>query len=137
MDLGFARAQPAPAFPPPAPSAESAQPAPAVQRGTILQQFAQDIVGRVRAYLRHGVVYPPEALANRWEGTVRIAVLYGRGGDIEGIVVKESSGHRLLDDAALEIVRAMDLPRAPSALHGIEFDVTFPIVFRLQVLPAS
>jgi TonB family protein len=128
---GFVHGQPAPSGSATDPVAGGAS-TPAAQRRQALEEFARVVVGRMREDLQRGVVYPSEALANRWEGTVRIAVLYGRAGDLQDIVVSASSGHRVLDETALELVRKIDLPRAPAALHGSEFDVTFPVAFRLR-----
>ncbi len=108
-------------------------PASAAAHGQLLEQFAHDVMARVREHVRRGVAYPPEALANRWEGIVRIAVVYGWDGEIEDIALRHSSGHSLLDQAALDIVRGMALPQAPEALRGTEFDITFPISFRLRI----
>lgn len=44
--------------------------------------------------------YPEEALRNRWEGTVRLSVEAGKNSS--RVELLESSGHRLLDTAALE-----------------------------------
>lgn len=108
-------------------------PASASARGQLLERFAHDVMARVREHVQRGVAYPPEALANRWEGIVRIAVAYGWAGEIKDIAVRSSSGHPILDQAALDIVRGMALPQAPEALRGTEFDITFPISFRLQI----
>ena len=102
-----------------------------------MRQFAQQVVAQVRARLRDGFDYPPEALANRWEGTVWLAILYPWGGGLERISIHRSSGYPLLDSTALEIVQGMQLPARPGALQGTEFDVTFPIGFRLIVSPAE
>lgn len=130
---GLVHGQPAPSGSAADPVADSAS-TPAAQHRQALEGFARFVVGRVREYLQRGVVYPPEALANRWEGTVRIAVLYGRAGDLQGIVVSASSGHRVLDEAALALVRKIDLPQAPAALRDTEFDIAFPVAFRLRQL---
>ena len=115
------------------PAAVRAPPASASAHGKLLEAFAHDVMARVREHVQQGVAYPPEALANRCEGIVRIAVVYGWAGEIKDIAVRSSSGHPLLDQAALDIVRGMALPQAPDALRGTEFDITFPISFRLQI----
>jgi protein TonB len=115
------------------PAAVSKPPASAPAHGQLLEQFAHDVMARVREHVQRGVAYPPEALANHWEGIVRIAVVYGWDGEIKDIAVRHSSGHPVLDQAALDIVRGMALPQAPEALRGTEFDITFPISFRLQI----
>jgi TonB family protein len=102
-------------------------------RRELMRQFAEHIVAEIRMRLRNGIDYPPQALANRWEGTVWIAILYPWGGGAETLSIQRSSGHPVLDEKALEMVRAMPLPPRPDALRGVEFDVSFPIGFRLAV----
>jgi TonB family protein len=102
-------------------------------RRELMRQFAEHIVAEIRMRLRNDIDYPPEALANRWAGTVWLAILYPWGGGPESLSIQRSSGHPVLDEKALEMVRAMPLPPRPDALRGVEFDVTFPIGFRLEV----
>lgn len=115
------------------PASPDSETAARAARRELMRQFAEHIVAEIRMRLRNGIDYPPEALANRWEGTVRLAILYPWGGGPERLSVQRSSGHPVLDETALETVRAMSLPPRPDALRGVEFDVTFPIVFRLEV----
>lgn len=101
-------------------------------RRELMQQFGQEVAAAVRTRVQAGIDYPPEALANRWEGTVWLAVLYPWGGGTEEIGVHRGSGYPVLDSKALELVQSMQLPTRPRALHGVAFDLTFPIAFRLE-----
>ncbi|MBS7456085.1 energy transducer TonB [Coralloluteibacterium stylophorae] len=49
--------------------------------------------------------YPDEARRRRLSGAVRATVAVRRDGTVEGIVINESSGSALLDEAVLRIVR--------------------------------
>lgn len=49
--------------------------------------------------------FPQEALQNRIFGSLRLAVRINRNGGIENIDISQSSGHRILDEAAMQIVR--------------------------------
>lgn len=49
--------------------------------------------------------YPQEALNNRISGSLRLSVIINPDGSIHQITIKQSSGKRLLDDAARQIVR--------------------------------
>ncbi|WP_185233489.1 energy transducer TonB [Teredinibacter franksiae] len=49
--------------------------------------------------------FPAEAVAKEIFGNLRLAVLINRTGGVENIEILQSSGHKLLDDAALQIVR--------------------------------
>jgi outer membrane biosynthesis protein TonB len=52
-----------------------------------MRQFAERVVAQIRMRLHSGIDYPAEALANRWEGTVQLAILYPWGGGPEQISV--------------------------------------------------
>lgn len=56
--------------------------------------------------------YPAEARARRIYGTLRLRVSIEPDGALRGVELVESSGHRVLDDAALRIVR-LAAPYAP------------------------
>jgi TonB family C-terminal domain len=49
--------------------------------------------------------FPEEALDKAIFGYLRMAVLVNRDGTVENIEILQSSGHRILDDAAQQIVR--------------------------------
>ncbi|MCL2524057.1 MAG: energy transducer TonB [Betaproteobacteria bacterium] len=76
---------------------------------------------------RHGDFYPAEAIARGLQGEVLVRLLLTPDGSVEAARVEESSGHRLLDDAALKAVRALralpaDAPR----------ETLLPVIFRLR-----
>jgi|TARA_B110000116_G_scaffold262294_1_gene267421 protein TonB len=48
--------------------------------------------------------YPPEAIINRIIGDLRMVTVVNANGTIADVEILHSSGHRLLDDAALQIV---------------------------------
>ena len=52
--------------------------------------------------LPHGDYYPTEAKRQRWQGTVVLAILVDVDGSVHQPTVLVSSGHRVLDQAALE-----------------------------------
>jgi protein TonB len=49
--------------------------------------------------------YPPIARQRRWTGTVKLRILIRADGSVGNVDVIESSGHEVLDEAALEMVR--------------------------------
>jgi protein TonB len=51
------------------------------------------------------MIYPPEALRRRLSGTVTLEFMTNSKGDIYGARVRESSGHRILDQDALDKLR--------------------------------
>ena len=120
-----ARAAPAPA-PPPATKAEP------VDEGA-LDRFALAIQSRVGKLVheRGERAYPRLARERKWEGITQVAVEFSSDGKVKRIVVAESSGHAVLDDRAIEMVREV-LPPVPRELSSRNFTVKLPILFKLK-----
>jgi protein TonB len=76
--------------------------------------------------------YPPMAQKRGWQGRAKVLVRFARNGLPQLVVIKESSGHRVLDDRALEMVRQAcnDFP-LPETLGGKAFTVVVPVDFKL------
>ena len=106
--------RPRPLKPAPSPSAA----APGWQR-EIRRQFSEQ--------QERGDFYPAEAIARGLEGEVLVLLLLSPEGSVIAARVEQSSGHPLLDDAALRAVRALralpaDAPR----------ETLIPVRFRLR-----
>ena len=71
-------------------------------------------------------VYPKEARKKRWEGTVEVSYYVNSGGFVEKIQLKKSSGHSVLDNAAL---RALARYRYSPGQEGW---VKHPVEFSLE-----
>ena len=56
--------------------------------------------------------YPDEARRNKLRGELILIVGIFKNGELESVTVDESSGHKILDDAAVRIVQ-MAAPFAP------------------------
>jgi protein TonB len=68
--------------------------------------YAQYMSGWVRKVERVGNAnYPEQALLNQLSGQLILTVAIRRNGSIEGITVVKSSGNKVLDGAAVKIVR--------------------------------
>jgi protein TonB len=71
--------------------------------------------------------YPPEAVARGLEGEVRLLLTLDGDGAIRDVQVAASSGHRILDDAAIKAVHLIgSLPEADVR------ELILPVVFRLR-----
>src|SRR6185437_7792970 len=69
-------------------------------------RFAQYIDGWRRKIERIGNLnYPAEAKANRIYGSLQLTVAIRADGEIESVEINKSSGHKVLDQAAVRIVR--------------------------------
>jgi protein TonB len=77
--------------------------------------------------------YPPQAMARGWTGTADIRIEVGSDGVPRPATVVRSSGHELLDVAALTMIDAGALrARLPESLRGKAFAVVLPVVFNLD-----
>ena len=71
--------------------------------------------------------YPPEAVARGIEGEVRLILRLSANGAVEEVDIAASSGHRILDNAAIKAAYAM------GQLTGAgKRELVLPVVFRLQ-----
>ena len=77
----------------------------------------------------HGKVYYPRiARKNNWQGRVLVQFVVGTDGKTHDVALRESSGHHVLDESALETIRDLDsLPRPP-----LPVALSVPVHFRLN-----
>jgi TonB family protein len=78
--------------------------------------------------------YPEEALRFGWTGTALIDVLVAGNGYIKTIALNRTSGFKVLDDQAIEMVKRVSKLWVPARLRGRETSVTVPIGFQMQTL---
>ncbi|MCC7548418.1 MAG: TonB family protein [Burkholderiales bacterium] len=113
----------------------AAAPACAAQgsRTDLLTCYAQAVRARaVATALACGpAVYPLETRRTRLEGTVQVGISFEGSGRLGAVTVAHSSGHHLLDQRALELVRESMLPPPPE-LVATPFVVQVPVVFQMQ-----
>ncbi len=103
-------------------------PGEATDAGT-LDQYRLALIDAARRYKR----YPAQAMEKGWQGRVEIRLVIGANGVIQTVMVKTSSGYRILDDQAMDMVRrGKPLTQIPPALRGREFTVDIPVIFDLQ-----
>ncbi len=80
--------------------------------------------------------YPPLARERGWSGTAEIEVDVPREGAPRQVVLARSSGHDILDRAALAMMsRAAAAAALPDSLRGRAFAVRLPVVFDLDEAP--
>jgi len=76
--------------------------------------------------------YPRLAIRNAWEGQVNLGIRVLSDGQLTGVHVINSSGYRILDNAAMKSVnKVAHLPEARFWLGGKHIDVVLPIVYKL------
>ncbi len=76
--------------------------------------------------------YPLLARRRGYEGRVLLSVVVRADGAGGGVTVKQSSGHAMLDEAALDTVRRWRFLPARRGATPVESRVDVPIVFRLE-----
>lgn len=121
-----------PAPPAAKPAARPAAPAPKpsrpITRQTVaLQRISGEAARHAGEQLARELLYPPEAIARGLEGEALVLLFLDESGNAVAARLEESSGHALLDDAA---VRAARLLRALPASAPRE--VLLPVRFRLR-----
>ena len=92
-----------------------------------LRSYRLALARETRRYKR----YPARAIEAGWEGTAELRVdVTGRAAPT--VHLTKSSGHRALDEAALEMLRqALPVTPVPAPLQARAFSVELPIVFEL------
>jgi protein TonB len=75
--------------------------------------------------------YPPLARRRHQQGLVTLAVKVNTQGRVAEVKVKTSSGFPILDEAALQAVRAWEFQPARIGLMAVESEIEVPVRFRL------
>lgn len=124
----------------PAPAAAPSGPA-AVSGGLLIEGGASgEAADGLRGYrlavavqARRFKRYPAQAMASGWAGTAEVRIEVGGDGRPRPATVVRSSGHEVLDRAALTTIDAGALrARLPDSLRGKAFAVVLPVVFNLD-----
>ena len=76
--------------------------------------------------------YPLLARRRQLEGTVVLEALVGPAGRVRELSVKESSGHQLLDEAALRAVKNWRFAPGRQGTTPVAMPVLVPVRFHLQ-----
>jgi periplasmic protein TonB len=91
--------------------------------------WVRDALWRRIIEMKH---YPAQARLNHLEGKVILRAVIRSDGHLEDLSVKESSGHRLLDEAAMDVIRRICPVPMKQALGRPEVVVMIPIDYRLE-----
>jgi protein TonB len=94
-----------------------------------LQGYKVQLAAFAQKYQR----YPPQAREREWEGIAEVKLTIGENGRIREVSIASSSGHDILDQEAMAMVRkAAPLAEITSALRNKEFSINLPVVFHLK-----
>ncbi len=93
----------------------------------------EDYFSMVRMKIESRKTYPSAAKKQQMQGRVAVRFNIGADGSVSGLEVRHPSRYRLLDDAALEAVKAASpFPRPPRQLFDGPVLVEISIVFELR-----
>lgn len=76
--------------------------------------------------------YPALARKRGWEGSVTLSVFVGEDGSVQSVGVETSSGHRTLDEAAVEAVRGWRFTPARKSGRAVASSYKVTFEFKLQ-----
>lgn len=94
-----------------------------------VRQYRVNLATAARRFKR----YPALALEMGWSGSAQIEVAIAASGVAQPPRLMGSSGHELLDEAALAMIgRAAQATLVPASLRGRAFAVKLPVVFDLD-----
>jgi len=92
-----------------------------------LRQYRLSLAIESRRFKR----FPQEALEQRWSGTAQVRIAIAASGAPQSVQLLNSSGHEVLDAAALEMTHKAALNAVvPASLHGRPFSVPVLVEFR-------
>ena len=117
--------------PVPAPAAAPEQVPPPVvsSSGTSSEKYARSVQQKILS----AIAYPYEAQEKGWEGTAKLTLVLQRDGTLKSVVVKESSGHEVFDQDAVNTSQILAPYAAfPPDIEADEMTVTIPIVYSLD-----
>lgn len=91
-------------------------------------------IARVTSWLGQHKYYPLGARQSGIQGTVRLYLVINRDGEVLTLSVARSSGHPVLDQAAMQMVRrAEPLPAMPGSLLRTRLEIILPVHYALEV----
>jgi len=114
---------------PAGPKAEAAdRPGSAVDDGT-LEQYRLALIVATRRYKR----YPAIAMEKGWQGRVVVQMAIGANGMLASTSIKTSSGHEILDNQAMDMLKkGKSTVQIPASLRGRAFSIDVPVIFNLD-----
>lgn len=91
--------------------------------------WLRDMLWKRIEELKH---YPALARTNHWEGRVVVQAVIRADGTVEGLSVAESSGHALLDEEALVVMKKASPLTLKHKLERSQITILVPISYRLD-----
>ncbi len=77
--------------------------------------------------------YPAIAMEKGWQGKVEVRMVIGANGMLASASIKTSSGHDILDNQAMDMLKkGKTTVQIPASLRGREFSIDVPVIFNLD-----
>ncbi|MDX5386082.1 MAG: energy transducer TonB [Alteromonadaceae bacterium] len=90
-------------------------------------------LSKLSRHLARYYEYPRRARRLGQEGTPVIVFEFARDGSLVSHSLRDSSGHQLLDDSAMQMLaQAAPLPKVPDTMRGQTFTYALPVRFSLR-----
>jgi len=122
------QAKAAPQLPAGVPTEAGAKSGNEADTGT-LEQYRLALIVATRRYKR----YPAIALEKGWQGRVEVRMVIGANGMVASASIKTGSGHEILDNQALDMLKkGKTTVPIPASLRGREFSIDVPVIFNLE-----
>jgi protein TonB len=91
-------------------------------------EYVKRSLNYIQRLIKNKLVYPPPARKAGVQGVAEVSFTIHKGGEVSDVKIRTSSGHGILDEAALAAVfAAAPFPPPPAAAR-----VAIPISFRLR-----
>lgn len=113
------------------PGQQHARRSPATESGEGQAAYTE-YLGGLRQRIHGALRYPPAARRRGLTGAVTLELTILPSGVIRDVSVVESSSHAILDEAALDTVRALRAQPFPRNVPPRTLRVRLPVVFQLQ-----
>ena len=123
---------PAPAPTESAPPQQAAAPSAVAPAPPVTDQLA-NFRAQLAAYLARYKRYPHGSQVKGEEGTAMIRFTLDRQGGVSAARIERGSGHAMLDDEVMALLRrAAPLPATPAAIPANSLDIVVPVQFSLR-----
>lgn len=89
------------------------------------------IIGHIRDKIKYHFYYPRIAQKRNWQGTVTLNLNINKTGEIKDVSILKSSGHDVLDNAALEVLNKIKNKQFLAHIVTKEESIQLPITYQL------
>ncbi len=90
----------------------------------------QGYVLRVQKIISNNITYPRELSGTGWKGRVVLYLEVNQYGELLDVKIKKSSGYKIFDKDALDLVKKLNFHPFPSEFEEEEINIEIPIVYR-------